>query len=207
VTKTALHWTESAERVTVEGWVCKTCRRFWGDNGMAEHMARYCCSAEVPCSSGCQAFTRKGRSLCDTCEARAAVERHEKRKREPWDGKSMLYSEALNRFFVDLDDMVDYVAGEIDLSKNQEEATGAICEWTEDHRVLLCVPQYGRQVDSSDIFQDVLPEDGYGDRESAAIAPQLKALNEAIEAFGPVSWTDVSIALDYAASIRVKEVK
>jgi hypothetical protein len=33
----------------IEGWVCKTCRRYWGEN---EHMARYCCANDFPCKCG-----------------------------------------------------------------------------------------------------------------------------------------------------------
>jgi hypothetical protein len=65
---------DNADRCTVEGWVCKTCGRFWGDD---ERMARYCCATDFPCA--CGGRHGKGYTCCDDCRAKLDEERHQER--------------------------------------------------------------------------------------------------------------------------------
>lgn len=103
-TKEMLPYEESAEhRTNIEGWVCKTCRRFWGDN---EHMSRYCCAKDMPCK--CGGRVSKGWSRCDSCQHKSTVERYDKLDRVDWDGESLVVGFDNDKFFRYADDIVQY---------------------------------------------------------------------------------------------------
>ena len=57
---TRLLYEESAEVVTVTGWSCKTCKRWWADD---EHMARWCCASDMACDCGKRPGTEACRGL------------------------------------------------------------------------------------------------------------------------------------------------
>ena len=66
--ETKLPYEEAAEYLTdIKGWVCKTCKNYYGTGENAEHYARYCCSEDIPCKCG-KGRAKKGWCVCKTCQ-------------------------------------------------------------------------------------------------------------------------------------------
>lgn len=127
---------EAAQPVTIQAWRAST-----GQLCFDEHTARLIGSTHRACPE-CGNPTRYA-GLCEACQAKRAEAHYWTMPAAPWDGKQMVYSEAREEFYSSPED-----AGE--------------WEETEDLSVLrlvLCEPQYVRQLDSDD-FEDDLPEDG-----------------------------------------------
>jgi hypothetical protein len=159
----AIRYEDAAERRTVEGWVCKKCRRWWADD---EHMARWCCSSDQPCA--CGARRSKNYTICDGCREKKELERWEQRERRPYDGR-LLYSDTLSRYFDDAEDVADWLAGEDEGGHTYESL-----------RLLLCDKQYAREIDGDDFFTDDLPEDCTLDDVASDIAEAIGAVNDVI---------------------------
>ena len=176
----AIRYEEAAERRTVEGWVCKTCRRWWADD---EHMARWCCSTDQPCE--CGGRRSKHYTICDPCREKCEAERWEKRERRPYDG-GFLYSETLSRYFDDADDAADYAAGE-DISY-------------EDMRLVLCDKQFPHEIDGDDFYVDDLPEDCALDDVAPDLAEAIGHVNDVVQQMRrdgkQLSWMASKIAVD-----------
>lgn len=163
-----IRYEDAAEVVTVIGWACKTCRRWWGDD---EHLARWCCATDLPCE--CGGRKRKTYTVCAGCRERKAEERWAARERREWDGELPLFAVGLDEFVFDEDRLVELV---------HEHGDGL--------RLLFCRPVYAREVEA-DLWYDDLPEDW--DLDSVPwLADAVDALNETIrakrQADEPVSW-------------------
>jgi hypothetical protein len=174
---------EAAKRVTVTGWMARD-GQWWGDD---ERMARWAGSTHILCA--CGKLTPKSWTKCDECRERAKEERYAKLERREWDG-GMLYSDTLERYFDDEDDLRDYCF---------DEGT------TPDAlRLLLCEPVYAREIDD-DHWCDDLPEDAQMDDVNGDIAEALARLNEVIraqrEAGRPISWRPSKYAAIIPASV------
>jgi hypothetical protein len=182
-----IRYEDAAERRTVEGWTCKKCRRWWGDD---EHMARWCCSTDQPCA--CGGRRDKTYTLCGACRQRKDDEKWFSRERRPYEG-GYLYSESLSRYFDDADDVLDWLAGEDDDSQHRDY---------ESLRLLLCEKEYAQEIDGDDHFADLLPEDCTLDDVAADIAEAIGAVNDVISkrrAEGrQVSWMSSKYAVDVA---------
>lgn len=169
-TKT-LPFEQAAERRTnIEGWVCKTCRRFWGND---ERMARWCCAADLQCSTeGCKARVRKGGwTVCAPCRDRKAEERWLKLPEVPWDGNTPLCLADDDRYFFDLDDLDGFI----------EDHEGMKLE---DLRLVICVPEKKPRFEVYDLLQDYLAEDMEAD-DSTEIE---KLVKDWIEEHVPEVW-------------------
>jgi hypothetical protein len=162
-TKAPIRYEEAAERRTVEGWVCKACRRFYGAE---EHLARWCCSTDQPCP--CGGRRSKHYTICDTCRTRKDDEKWLARERRPYDG-GFLYSDTLSRYFDDADDVADWLASEDEDGHTYESL-----------RLLLCEKTYARIIEADDFFIDDLPEDCTLDDVAADIAEAIGAVNDLI---------------------------
>lgn len=159
------------KRVTVTGWV-STDGRFCGDD---EHLARWASCTHVRCA--CGALAEKPWTACDNCRVKNDIERYEEMSKREWDGTTMLYSDAHDRYFQDYDELVDHL----------RDTRGEYPETTvEDLRLLVCEPNVAREIDGNEHFCDDLSEDG-------EISPQLQAafdaLNEVIRKEPPLSWS------------------
>lgn len=167
-------------RTDIRGWVSRN-GKFYGENGHAEHVARYEGSTHLRCE-GCGALYPKSYwMVCDDCRAKRDAERYLARPRARWDGKAMLYSEVLDRFFDSPDDADDWASLEDDENPMP----------LEEMRLVICEPDYARTIDS-DYWADQLPEDGEipSDLEAA-----LNSFNEAISGI-LLSWEPGRYALD-----------
>ncbi|MBI5520237.1 MAG: hypothetical protein HY916_09270 [Desulfovibrio sp.] len=172
----------AAKYVTdIKGWVSSN-SRFFGDGPHAEDMARYDGCTHVPCGR-CGLPTPKGYTACDACREIAEVERHATRERRQWDGTSMIYSEADDKWFRDLEEILDHC-----------EEHGVT---PESLRLLLCKPVYARPIDPVDHYVDDLPEEADEGDLPAELQEAFDALNKAIEGCRvPLSWQASKYALD-----------
>lgn len=127
------------------------------------------------------------RAYANSCRETKEIEKWQAMPRQEWDGKSLLYSQAADVFFQDSDDLSCHC--------EENECT------PQSLRLVICDPQYARQIDAEDHYSDELPEDG-------DLPPELEEaferLNEAIKACRtPLSWipgkfapTDQSVTID-----------
>lgn len=100
---------ESAERRTnIEGWVCKKCGRYWGDD---ERMARYCCATDFPCDCG-EGRYQKSRIRCVACDEKKATELEQERfaKAKPVEYVGPFFVD--DDFYFELGDYLDMCEGE-----------------------------------------------------------------------------------------------
>lgn len=171
----------AASRQTVTGWVSRT-GRFWGDD---ERMARYDGCTHKQCE--CGGVTEKHYIRCKVCRAKAEIEKYDARPVAVWDGEVFLYSDAHDRYFQDIESLVDYL-GDFDVDEAPSIA---------DLRLIICEPNYARQIES-DQWSDDLPEDGELPSE---IEEALRVLNEVIKRAPPLSWSPGKFAAD-ADSIK-----
>lgn len=174
---------EAASIQTVTGWVSRS-GRFWGND---EHMARYDGCTHRKCDACETLIPVRGYTICDQCREAKEIEKWQAMPRQEWDGKSLLYSQAADAFFQDADDLSNHC--------EENECT------PQSLRLVICDPQYARQIDAEDHYSDELPEDG-------DLPPELEEaferLNEVIRSCRtPLSWipgkfapTDESISIE-----------
>lgn len=166
-----------AREVTVTGWGCGKCGKFYGDGGHAPVAAAYCCATKRRCECGAETDA-KHYIKCDDCRTKAEVEKHAQRERAPWSG-GMIYSDAADRYFEDPESALDWLADEDDRD-------------FDDARFLLCKPDNGREFLMSEFLQDSVAEDGEFDFPDTGEID--RAVNEWIAAHAPYSWLPGKVA-------------
>lgn len=206
-------WSDAAKWVEIKGWACKKCSRLSGVGDHAERIARWCCAEEAPCSD-CGKMTSKSYSLCHGCSETAAVKRHAKREKKPWNDL-MLWSDAGDRWFDDLDAAIDHAASELygesedqvfyegstndkGIDDRHKPTDAEILEKLEDMRLLLAEPITARPFELIDHVRDDLPSEDDGDPDLSGCDAAVDALNKALEELGPLSYNHTNIALDVA---------
>lgn len=163
-------------RTDVGGWVSRN-GRFYGDGRAAEYSARWAGCTHVTCTD-CGAVIERDFFRCDKCQGTRAEKRYLARQTRRWDGVTPLYSEVVDRFFSDQDELNDYC--------EEYECTPASL------RLLLCKGEWLSSIDP-DYWADELPED----RElPPAVEAALRELNQAINEVGPMSWGPTEYAAD-----------
>jgi|AGTN01.3.fsa_nt_gi hypothetical protein len=151
----------AAERETVTGWVCKTCRRFFGEY---EHGARYCCASSLPCETEDCAGRRPyhaGYTVCDDCRSREMAERWAKlyaEKAVAWDGETPLVGWDDDRYFFGEDDIADHVNDEVGEGDPYEKWHEQISQL----RLVLCEPAKPREFSMAEYLSDDLPDEDHG---------------------------------------------
>lgn len=183
-----LRYEDAAHQVTVTGWACVKCNRFYGAGTNAEHAARWCCCDSRPCEACKTNRTHKHFLLCNSCREAKGNEKWQelvKTKQVEWDGKFPLAQYDSGTFYwdqSDLDDAIDDVL-----------ADGGT---TDDLRLVTCEPASARSFSMIDHLEEVLPEDG--DLNCATIDKQV---NDWIAAHSPISWraTDVPVKVNTPA--------
>jgi len=163
-------------RTSIKGWVSRD-GKFYGDGKTAEEIARWAGCTHVPCGQ-CGTPTPKGRTRCDACRRQAEIARYEAMPRAEWDGKAMLYSEALDRWYDSPDDAAEDL-GEVD---GIEELA--------DMRLVICKPVYVPQLEP-DYFADETAED---QELPGPVLDAMDAFNEAVAGI-IVSWEPGKTAL------------
>lgn len=185
MSREVLSYEDAAETVTVTGWSCKTCKRFWG---IDEHMARYCCAKDMACECGKR--QSKHRARCDECQNVRDIASYAKKTREPWDGESPLYSEQAEEFFFHgPDSVIEFV-----MDKEECEESEVTAEMVAALRLVHCQQVKPRHFEIEDMFEDSLGEDQELDRDHEIVALE-KAVNAWIDA-QPTGWEPTGIAVD-----------
>lgn len=166
---------EAAEyRTNIEGWVCKTCRRYYGREGGAERAARYCCEKDHKCDAdGCTNRSPKGRIYCAPCDKRRDEERYLKLPVVEWDGERPLVVYDDDRYFFDVDDLLQYLE-EDDLK-------------LEDVRLVLAEEDQKPSFEMSEFLSDYLCDDNRMDLELGTEKVD-KYVNRWIEKYCPTTW-------------------
>lgn len=160
---------EAAQPYTMTGW--KSRNGFFYDN---EQVARYDGCTHRKCNE-CDEPASKGYTVCDKCRARKEVERYNAMPVADWDGKTMLYSDARDEYYGDMDGAEDVL----------EEG-----ETIESLRLIICKPNCVRPLDSEYCLDD-LPDD----------MDLPDAISEAMDAFNKtvagivLSWSPSKFAL------------
>jgi hypothetical protein len=151
---------EAARHVeNVPGWVSRQ-GRFYGKD---ERAARYDGCTHVPCEDCGTPIPKGGWTVCRSCRGTRDLKRYLARERKPYEG-GMVYSDSEDKYFDSLDDAMEYAEDE--------------GEELEDLRLLLCVPNYAKEIDS-DQWADDLPDDADGELPAELLAA-LEAFNAAI---------------------------
>lgn len=161
---------EAATPVTITAWRSAKGRLFFD-----ESTARYDGSTHT-CCSDCGKISENPYTVCKPCRDLRDEAKYDAMPRSEWDGKAMLYSDVRDKYY----DSIEYA--EDDLEENEILA---------DLRLIICEPNYARQLDP-DYFIDELPEDGdLPDWLEEAVV----AFNKAISNGEPLSWTPGKLAL------------
>jgi len=166
---------EAAKHVTnISGWVSRN-GIFYGDGPAGESAARYGGCTHRECNQ-CGSPIEKHKLICDKCSQKSYIEKYNAMPRAEWDGVGLLYSDANDKYYVDLDE------AECDIDDGRTIA---------DLRLIICKPNYARQLDS-DFFCDDMP-DGDDDLPQKLQAA-IDAFNEAVEGI-VLSWSPGKFAL------------
>lgn len=139
LTPSELRWEDAAEPVTVFGWKCRMCGRFYGDN---ERSARYCCHTDAPCDCG----KRKSRhqTMCDDCwhaekvrlwESSEQVQCSEPTADNPWS----LFDD--DTYFFDVESFLEHcIENKVQpseafpvLCRQHKPGTFCLSDWLEDY--------------------------------------------------------------------------
>lgn len=163
---------EAAERLTnIAGWICKTCRTFYGDKEHAERAARYCCEKDHACDlEGCKGRAEKPYIYCKPCRDKKDRERWLALPEVEWDGETPLVLHDDDTYFFSADDLQEYL--------DEHELT------LEQVQLVVAVKEEPPQFDMSDHLTDYLPDgmDHDGDTKINAV------VNRWIEKHVPDVW-------------------
>ncbi len=155
-------------RTEIKGWVSRS-GIFYGDNPHSEDIARYDGCTHVACRT-CGCATEKMWTKCNGCRDVADAARFDAMPSAPWDGKSMVFSQALERYYADPIEALD------DLEDGQTMG---------DLQLVICSPNYVRQLEA-DYFADDLPEEN--DDLPARLEAAMDAFNQAVAGI-VLSWS------------------
>jgi hypothetical protein len=183
--KPTIRYEDNAERrAGPEGWCCKTCRRYWGED---EHMARWCCATDLPCDiEGCDGRARKhGFTTCVTCRRKRVDERWAAAEKVAWDGVTPLCEWDGDRYFFDDGAVTDYVADRL--------ADGVAIE---DIRLALCERDTPRSFSMADFQEDHLDHEWDHDDDFDGID---HLVNDWIDKHFPKLWVPSGPAIDPAS--------
>ena len=171
---------EAAKFVTdVKGWV-DIKGYFWGNDTRSEHMARFS-SATIMICEKCGA-DYPNHSYCGPCATKHQIERYNPMPRQKWDGETLLYSDAADKWFPEMSEIEEYC--------EENECT------PESLRLIICEPVYAREIDE-DYFCDELPEEQTLMDVDEELANLVEQVNKYIrERKTPLSWTPGKFAAE-----------
>jgi len=163
----------------ISGWVSRD-GRFFGKN---EHTARMSGCTHYECRE-CGALIDKPWTVCRGCREEKDERKHAAREHVAWDYKTPVYSDVMDRYFFDPDDLSD--------AMHEREADA------DELRLLWCKPVYLRELDP-DVWEGQLPDEDHGgdpyDPLPHEVSEALESLNKAVRNAGPVAWEPSDIAV------------
>jgi len=175
---------EAASIQTVTGWVSRN-GTFFGED---ERLARYDGSTHQKCET-CPVIVDKHRLICDACQLVRNIEKYNLREKRVWDGVTMLYSEASDRYFGDESVLVGYC-----------EEKGCT---PESLRLVICEPRCAFELEPGDIYADLIAEDCDVYSIPDQIREAFDKLNEVIKTCeAPISWEPGKYAAQIASGER-----
>lgn len=160
---------EAAQPYTMTGWKSRN-GLFYGD----EQSARYDGSTHVKCKY-CGEPTKKHYTACDKCREIKTIERYSAMPRAEWDGKAMLYSDARDEYYADMDSVEDCL----------DEG-----ETIESLRLIICKPNGVMPLDSDYCSDDLADDMELPDEAWKA----MDAFNKAVSGI-VLSWSPSKFAL------------
>ncbi|MFJ5159479.1 hypothetical protein ACIP6T_09900 [Pantoea sp. NPDC088449] len=169
---------EAASIQTLTGWVDRS-GRFWGQD---EHMARYCGSTHRICDKNPDHGIRASNGYCEKCWEASRQEKFIGLERKVWAGEPLVIFDD-DTYFFDAESLVDHC-----LENNVLPS---------ELKLLICTPNYPREIDMNDHFEDIIPDGGDHHDIPEAIWLAAEALNKAIRESEPISWC----GSEYAAII------
>jgi hypothetical protein len=170
---------EQITRVATE-WVCRVCKRNWGEGRGADALARNCCKPEPPCQRCGGKTGNRAYELCRDC-CWAVKPKFE------WDGSLPLCVWEGDRYFWSDEDVTYWLDDLMDDDPNLRP---------EDVRLVLCEPCKVRGFEMGDYLSDDLPEDD--DTDFSEID---RVVNDWIKANVPASYYSTGKAVS-AESVR-----
>jgi hypothetical protein len=162
-------------RTDIKGWVSRD-GTFYGDGPNNERTARYAGSTRSYCKQ-CNAAASKSWTLCDACKDAKAREEYGALPKVKWDGFSMVYSQALDRYFNEPGNALDEMDEDLAV---------------EDLQMFACKPNYVSPLDH-EYCSDDLPEDI--DEPPDEVLKAMEAFNQAVSGI-VLSWSPGKQALD-----------
>ncbi len=143
-------------------WVCNACDKL----AQSEDSARRCCATDVPCSgktcnNRIQATPNRhfitATQFCKECKQTEREQRYAKRRarweareKHGWDGEAMLFSDADDKFFRDLDELYDYY--------DEEIGEGTISS-IDDLEIRICQPIKPPYFEMFEFLADCMPDE------------------------------------------------
>ncbi len=113
--KKVVRYEDSVKRVSVECWVCTECGRIHpvDDEAVtpsAEHLARWCCSTDMPCDvEGCDGRRTATYTSCPPCLKKSRRESFLKLEEIEWNGDYPVACRWGDPFFFDEDCLIDHL--------------------------------------------------------------------------------------------------
>lgn len=174
-------------KTDISGWVSKD-GRFYGKD---ERAARWDGCTHIACSGGCGVpVSKNSYTVCPECRAKSDIEKYNNLERKEWDGESPLYSEALDRYFFDEQELIDYC---------YDEGLTTV----DDMLLRTTTPQRAFTLSPNDIYCDIMAEED-DENLPKVLEDAFDELNAVIMAENFIlSW----VPTKYAAILPAKEAE
>jgi hypothetical protein len=150
-----------------------------------EAAARRVSATHRLCSKCNTVVVDKNHMMCPGCYEKRDIERYAKKPRVKWDGKGMLYSEVLEEYFSDMDEVEEA------LFERNEDSDDLVLT-LDDLRLVIAQPSYARTIDTSYWFDDLPDEGDIPEWLSVAV----ETFNATLEGQEPLSYGPTGPALD-----------
>jgi len=151
---------EAAKKINVSGWVSSD-GHFYGDD---EHLARWAGCTHQICECGNE--HNKSRTMCNACWEKELDKRYNEKPFKVWDKIEPLTIHREEIWFFNENELRDYI---VDNSINFE-----------DLQLVICEPNYAREIDYDDFNCDILPEDTYLHEVFPELSEAIESVNEII---------------------------
>lgn len=159
---------EAAQKKTITGWVSSDGYFYSND----EKAARYRGCTHKLCQ--CGMAMKKFYTTCESCRSKKKLEIYKAMPFKEWNVPDPLYSETADKYFYDSDELLDYC---------EEEGISI-----ESLRLVICEPVYPREINLSELYSDLLPDNTEGELPKYLQDLEDK-LNQTIqERKEPLSW-------------------
>lgn len=185
-----LRYEDAAEPVTVAGWQCVRCKRFFFE----ESSARWCCHTDGPCKECGGRNLNKSYRCCQACREKHEDARwHEllATKAVAWDGETPLCMYQDDKFFFSPDEVEEYLH-----DQNGDLEEGDPPRKLEDLQLCLCEASEPNEFELADFLSDHLPEDYEGG--DHGFDEIDKVVNDFIKSLAPLSYygTNTPVTLE-----------